>query len=170
MNALLEAPTANPALAAGRTWPDDYPPVHVATIGLAHRPESAPAARRFIERCCDTCGIPDAIRDSLVLCGSELAGNAIRASFPAGRCRFFIQVLRQWPFTIVRVHDPVLALPDPHVVDVAALLADGDLDAEVGGWGLSSVVSSLADHLGFGVGPQLKFVEVWIASPFGGLR
>jgi anti-sigma regulatory factor (Ser/Thr protein kinase) len=165
VNTLIASPS-DPVL-AGRTWPDDFPPAVVATVGLPHRPESAGAARRFMKSVCDSAGIPEQVCESLVLCVSELVGNAVRALFPAGRGWFFVQVLRQWPFTIVRVHDPALSLPNPHVVNVAEVLDDEDLDGEIGGWGLSSIVGSLADHLAFGVGPRLKFVEIWIASPFG---
>jgi hypothetical protein len=163
MNALL-APTSDPAL--GRTWPADFAPVRIATIGLRRTsPDCALRARRFVAACCMAIGAPELARHNAEQCVSELCANCVDADFPRGRGWFFVQAFRVRSSLLVRVHDPVMILPSAHAVDVDALLADPDMDVAIGGWGLSSMVEAFADSWSSGIGPRLKFVEFSVVSP-----
>jgi hypothetical protein len=138
----LLAPPADPVL-AGRTWPDDFPPVNVRSLVLRPRPEDVGVARRFIGDYCNSRGISDTVRYDAQVCGSEVATNLRHAVFPRGRRFAFLQVRQRGPFLSVRLFDPD-RMHLPNMCDGSA-----DLDAE-SGRGLVSIVGQLACRWGFG--------------------
>lgn len=148
------APPADPVL-AGRTWPQEFPPVHVRGVALRPVPQDVSVARRFAREYCSWRGISGSIADDVALCTSEVFGNLRHAFFPQGRTRAFVQIRQHGPFVSVRVFDP-----DWQHLPVVA--ASPELGAE-SGRGLSSIVAALACRLEFGPAPhRLKRVEFTI--------
>jgi hypothetical protein len=153
MPAVLTAPRPT---AAGRVWPDDYPPVHVRGIALLPRPQDVGLARRFAAAYCDSRGIAEAVAYDISVCVSELVGNWRHAIFPPGRRYGFVQLRQLGPFVSLRVFDP-----DP-VLPVLRPVGTVDLDGECGR-GLSSIVSALACRLEFSASAHgLKRIEAWV--------
>jgi hypothetical protein len=168
MPALLAPPRALPPRSPlAPTWPAAYPTSGIRTTALDVRSEDcAHDARMFVTRYCHACGFTAEICDSAVSCISEIAGNALHATFRQGCHRLFIQARQQWPFLVLRVHDPDPHIPVPRPFDLGVFLADPDLDVTAGGWGLASVVDFLADYREVTPTRRGKCTEVGFAVPW----
>lgn len=145
-----------------RLAPDDFPATSVRTFVLPSGPGCASAARCLVRGYCEWRGISGAVRDDLVLCSSEIAGNGRHVIFPPGRSHMFLRLLQNGPFVSVAVFDPDCRPECMAAISAGLLGAVADLGAE-SGRGLSSIVARLAFRRGCGLGAhQLKQVSFTI--------
>jgi hypothetical protein len=156
-------------MAARPTWPAAYPTAAVRTTVLDVRSEDCcHDARQFVTRYCMAHGFSMDVCDSAVACISEIAGNCLHAAFRQGCHRLFVQCRQEWPFLVLRVHDPDPRIPACRPFDLGAFLDDPDPGATAGGWGLASVVDFLADYREVTATRRGKCTEVGFAAPWRG--